>query len=229
MGTKVMLKLIRTFLIINSFLLFNCSCASAAETRALPEDIDPVSLSRLPMIHKGDLDNDGKRVFEFIAGTETDTPNIGPVNVSLYNPKIAEAMQLLNQEVRYHSIIGRRYTEVAILVVSREFDQQYEWSMHEATAREEGVPAAVIDAIKYNRNVQGLSPEEDLIIRFGRQLMRQHKLDSELFAQAVQLFGRRGTVELTAIMGDYLLGGILLHAVDQHLAKEWPPLLPLEQ
>ena len=224
-----MLKLIRSFLLLYALLLINYSGASAADqTRTLPDDIDPVSLSRLPMIYKHDLDAEGKRVFEYIAGKETDTPNIGPVNVSLYNPKIAEAMQMLNQEVRYHSVIGRRYTELAILVISREFDQQYEWSMHEKTAREEGVPVNVIDIVKYNREVKGLSREDSLIIRFGRQLMRQHRLDSKLYAQAVQLFGRRGTVELAAIMGDYLMGGILLHAVDQHLAPDWPPLLPVE-
>ena len=180
------------------------------------------------MLHKQDLDAEGKRVFEFIAGTDTVTPNIGPVAVSLYNPKIAKAMQLLNQEVRYHSVIGRRYTEVAILVAAREFDQQYEWTMHEGTAREVGVPAAVIDAIKYNRGVQGLGKEESLIIRFGRQIMRKHKLDSATYARAVQLFGRRGTVELAAIMGDYLLGGMMLHAVDQQLPDDRKPMLPMK-
>ena len=224
-----MLTKLRTILLLNTFFFAICTCAWAAEsTLALPADIDPESLCRLPMIHKQDLDADGKRVFEFVAGKDTDTPNIGPVNVSLYNPKIAEAMQMLNQEVRYHSVIGRRYTELAILVISREFDQQYEWSMHEKTARDEGVPSAVIDTVKYNREVQGLNRQESLIIRFGRQLMRQHKLDSELYAESVQLFGRRGTVELAAIMGDYLLGGTLLHVVDQHLAKDWSPLLPME-
>ena len=222
-----MQKILRVVLLLNACFIINCSCAVAAgTTRALPKDIDPVSLSRLPMIYKHDLDAEGKRVFEYIAGTDTDTPNIGPVNISLYNPKIAEAMQMLNQEVRYHSVIGRRYTELAILVISREFDQQFEWSMHEKTARDEGVPASVIDTIKYNRPVRGLTRQETLIIRFGRQLMREHKLDSKLFAESVQLFGRRGTVELAAIMGDYLMGGTLLHVVDQHLDKEWPPLLP---
>lgn len=222
-----MLKIIRSVLSIHFFILVSCTSVMSQESgRVLPDDIDPVSLSRLPMIYKGDLDAEGKRIFEYIAGKDTDTPNIGPVNVSLYNPKIAEAMQMLNQEVRYHSVIGRRYTELAILVISREFDQQYEWSMHEDTAREEGVPAAVIDIVKYNREVKGVNSQESLVIRFGRQLMREHKLDSKLYAESVQLFGRRGTVELAAIMGDYLLGGILLHTVDQHLGKDWPPLLP---
>jgi len=39
-------------------------------------------------------------------------------------PKVAQAMDILNQYVRYDSVIGRRYIEVAILVAAREFDQQ---------------------------------------------------------------------------------------------------------
>ena len=224
-----MLKTIRAVLLFPTLLVINCSCATAADsTRVLPPDIDSESLSRLPIIHKHELDKEGQRIFEFIAGTDTDTPNIGPAAVSLYNPKVAEAMQMLNQEVRYHSVIGRSNTELAILVASREFDQQYEWSMHEKAAREAGVPAAVIEIIKYNQEVRDIGREASLIIRCGRQIFRGHRLDSELFAEAAALFGRRGTFELTAIMGDYAMAAVMLHAVDQHLAADWPPLLPDE-
>lgn len=203
--------------------------STADKTEALPDDIYPESLSRLPMIHKGDLDAEGQRIFEFIVGPGKTTPYIGPVNVSLYSPKIAEAMQMLNQAVRYHSVIGRRYTEVAILVAAREFDQQFEWTMHEGAARAEGVPDAVIDTIKFNREIGDISEEEALIIKYGRQLMREHRLDSATFAEAVRLFGRNGMVEIAAIMGDYLLGGMLLHAADQHLAGDREPLLPVQR
>ena len=225
-----MLKIFRVVLLLQLSLLINCSCVKPSDNlRILPDDIDPVSLSRLPMIHKGDLDAEGQRIFEFIMGAETDTPNIGPAAVSLYNPKVAEAMQLLNQEVRYRSVIGRRNTEIAILVASREFDQQYEWSMHEDTARKEGVPDVVIDTIKYNRDVTDMGREESLIIRFGRQILRDHQLDAEVFTEAVALFGRRGAFEIAAIIGDYVMAAIMLHAVDQHLAPDRPALLPMRK
>ena len=225
-----MRKIIRSILLLSALLAINCACVLPSNNiRMLPDDIDPESLSRLPMIHKHDLDADGQRIFEFIMGTETATPNLGPAAVSLYNPKVAEAMQMLNQEVRYRSVIGRRYTEVAILVASREFDQQYEWSMHEDAARTEGVPGVVIDTIKYNRDVAEMSKEESLIIRFGRQILREHRLDAEVFAEAEALFGRRGTFELAAIMGDYVMAAIMLHAVDQHLAADRPALLPIKE
>ena len=225
-----MLKTIRAVLLFPSMLAIICSCAAAADTnRGLPRDIDTESLARLPMIHKHDLDADGQRVFEFIMGKDTDTPNIGPAAVSLYNPKVAEAMQMLNQEVRYHSVIGRRYTELAVLVASREFDQQYEWTMHEDTARTEGVSAAAIDLVKFNRKIAGTGREEAVIIRCGRQIFRRHKLDADVFAEAVALFGQRGAFEITAIMGDYAMAAVMLHAVDQQLAPDHPALLPVRR
>jgi hypothetical protein len=46
----------------------------------------------------------------------------------------------------------------------------------------------VIDAIKFNRGVADLAEKDATIIRFGRDLFRQHKVSS--------LSGRRGMVEL---------------------------------
>jgi 4-carboxymuconolactone decarboxylase len=181
------------------------------------------------MIYKRDLDAEGRRVFEYIAGPDTEKPNIGPASVSLYNLKVAEAMQMLNQEVRYNSVIGRRNTEIAILVAAREFDQQYEWSMHEDTARNEGVPGAVIDAIKYHRELDGLEADAALVISYGREIFREHRLSSRTFAAAVSRFGKRGAFEIAAIMGDYTMAAIMLHAIDQQLAEDREPLLPINK
>jgi len=72
-----MRKIIRSILLLSALLAINCACVLPSNNiRVLPDDIDPESLSRLPMIHKGDLDAEGRRIFEFIMGTETDTPNI---------------------------------------------------------------------------------------------------------------------------------------------------------
>lgn len=225
-----MLTITRSVLLVHMILLISCSSVLSQDaTTVLPADIDPESFSRLPLINKSDLDEEGQRIFDLVVGSERTTPPPGPVAASFYNPKVAEAMHILNQALRYNSVIGRRYTEVAILVASREFDQQYEWTMHENAAREEGVPESVIDIIKYNREIKDVSKEEALIIRYGREIMREHKLSSETFAEAVDLFGRQGAFEIAAIIGDYLLAGVMLHAVDQQLASDRKPLLPMEE
>ena len=195
---------------------------------ALPQDIDPQSFSRLPIVQRDSLDDDGKRIYDMLAGGEgkTVTPT-GPAAISLQSPKVAEAIQMLNQYLRFHGVLKPRDYEVAILVAAREFDQQYEWSGHEAGARNAKVPDAVIDAIKYNKDVAGLSDRDTLLITFARDSFHgHHRISSELYAKAVEMFGKQGTLELATIIGDYAMAAIMLNATDQHLPPGRPELLP---
>jgi 4-carboxymuconolactone decarboxylase len=100
------------------------------------------------------------------------------------------------------------------------------WSAHEPGALRAGVSQPTIDVIKYGKEVSGLGEKETVIIRMGRQMFREHKLNSDTFAKAVELFGKQGTVELVALMGDYTLNGLLLAALDQHQPADRKPLLP---
>jgi hypothetical protein len=56
--------------------------------------------------------------------------------------------------------------------------------------------------------------------------MREHKVDSALFAEAVEMFGKQGVVELVTTMGDYVMVGMVLTTIDQHLPADRPALLP---
>ncbi|HEU4617431.1 MAG TPA: hypothetical protein VFV10_05285 [Gammaproteobacteria bacterium] len=197
----------------------------AERSAALPPDIDPVSLTRLPPLTRDDLDDAGKAVYDRIVG-DGPAPKTGPVAMSLYSPGIAGPINDLNGFLRYHGDLSPRHTEVAILVATWEIAQQYEYSAHEPAALRFGAPQAVVDTIKYDREPAGLSPEETVIIKLGRQLMREHKVDPDLYAEAVKLFGRKGVVELVTVMGDYVMVGMVLTAIDQHLPPDRPALLP---
>ena len=65
-----------------------------------------------------------------------------------------------------------------------------------------------------------------MIIRYGRQLLREKKVSADLFAQSIQVFGRQGVVELTAIMANYVATGLLLDAANQQQPPTRPALLP---
>ncbi len=122
-----------------------------AMAQPLPSDIDPHTLSRVPEVSRSGMNAEDQAIYDKVAGANRTTPMLGPGGVSLHMPKVAQAMDILNQYLRYDSVIGRRYIEVVILVSAREFDQQYEWTFHEQAALREGAPHATVDAIKYNR------------------------------------------------------------------------------
>ena len=206
--------------------LLTAAAVSAQPGRTLPSDIDGRSYSRLPLILKDSLDAEGRRIFEAINGKDANVPRLGPPANSMYAMRASEPYDRLNQ-LLHTNTVGAQFFEISTLVPAREFNQQYEWTAHELGARRAGVADAVIDAIKYNRPVNGLPEKEATVIEFGRAMLRgDHSVPSSLFASMVRLFGREGTMEITMIMGDYTMTAMLLHAVDQHLPPDREPLLP---
>ena len=189
------------------------------DKNSLPPDIDPVTLSRLPPVTAGDLDEEGKRL---LAARANYTPGPGPGHVTIYSPRELD----LGIPSGAKSPVGPRYFQLAVLITAREIDQQYEWSAHELAGRRQGLEQAVIDVVKYNRDVASLSDKDATLITFGRALFREHRVSSELWENMVSHFGRQRTVQLMMIMGEYFKAGFMMNAVDQHLPPGRDALLP---
>src|SRR5271170_1674505 len=148
----------------------------------MPSDIDPNSGFRLPLPKREDLDEDGKRAYD-----RANTPGKtivglrGPAGIHLYSSKTVEAHNTINQYLRFGAGFDPKLREVAILTVAREMDSQFEWAAHEPEGLKVGVPAQVIDVIKYRKSTEGLSEIDAAVIEFGRQLLRNHKVTSAAF------------------------------------------------
>lgn len=207
-----------------TFALFLAAAVLAAQARAqsqgpLPPDIHPVTLSRLPPVTPEDLDDEARRLFE---QRQNFTPGPGPTHVTVYIPR----ERSLGIPTGENSPVGARFFQLAVLIVAREIDQQFEWSAHEPAGLRQGLEQSVIDVVKYDRPVTGLSEKDATLITFGRTLLRDNRVSSEVWAKMVELFGRQHTIDLLGIMGDYLRVGIMLNAVNQQQPPARPALLP---
>src|SRR5262245_20164621 len=209
------------FMRVRLFLLVLFSAPVLAQTQTgSPPDINPLTLSRLPWFTPADLDEEGKKL---LAERPTQAkPGPGPTHVTSYSPRDRS----LGIPSGVNSPVGARFFQLAVLIMAREIDQQYEWSAHEPAGLKQGLEQSVIDVVKYNRDVTGLSEKDATFITFGRTLYREHKVSSELWQKMVTLFGRQHTVQLMMIMGDYFRVGFMMNAVDQHLPPERKALLP---
>jgi 4-carboxymuconolactone decarboxylase len=203
-----------------SFLLVMGPLVAHAQSQApLPADIHPVTLSRLPPVTPADLDEAARRLFE---ARENFTAGPGPTHVTVYVPR----ERTLGIPTGENSPVGPRLFQLAVLIAAREIDQQYEWSAHEPAGLRQGLEQSVIDVVKYDRAVAGLADKDATLIAFGRSLLRDNKVSSELWAKMVSVFGRQNTIDLIAIMGDYIRVGIMLNAVNQQQPANRPALLP---
>ena len=202
------------------FVLWLVSVPALAHAQtALPADINPVTLSRLPPVTSQDLDEEGRRLLALRPEVK---PGPGPTHVTSYSPR----ERSLGTPTGVGSPVGPRDFQLAVLIIAREIDQQYEWSAHEPAGLRQGLEQSVIDVVKNNKDVASLSDKDATLITFGRTLYREHRVSSELWQKMIGHFGRQHTVQLMMIMGDYFRVGFMMNAVDQHLPPERKALLP---
>ena len=207
------------------------AAAGAAQSQKLPADIDPQSFSRLPLLQRDQVSGDALKTFDAVVGKDANgkertMPPLGPQATSLYSPGVAEPMNKLNQYLR-NTVVGPAVFQICALIAAREFNENYEWTAHEAGAKRAMVDMQTIDAIRFNRGLDGLPEKDALVIRFGRGLLREHAVSPELYAKVVAVFGKQGMFELTSVIADYAMAAIMLRAVDQHVpnaTSELPPI-----
>ena len=199
-----------------------------ASPAALPKDVYPDSMFRLPLPKREDLDDRGKKSYDDIVSPNNPTLAglRGPAGIMLNDPKLAELERALNQYLRYGSGLNGRVRELAILVTAREAHSQFEWAAHEPQALKEGLDQKTIEIVKYGRSSKGLPEMDAVVIELGRQMFGQKKVDSETYASALKLFGPRGLVDLVSLMGNYCGTAALLSTFDMQLRPGQKPLLP---
>jgi len=202
--------------------------ARPVAAQIMPLDIDPQSGFRLPLPKRADLDEAGKKTYDDASRPGASLVGLqGPAGIRLYSTKTAPHLQALNRHLRFEAGIAPRIREIAILVTAREMDSQFEWVAHEPEALKEGVPQSVIEVIKHRRSTQGLDQADAVVIALGRQIWRDHKVDSATFADAKALFGPHQLVDMVLLMGNYAGTAALLTAFDMQLHPGKKPLLPI--
>lgn len=189
--------------------------------------VHPETGCRLPPVDRSSLDERGRRVVErqldpargSLVGMR------GPLAARIHSPAIAEHGQRIIDFFRNDSILDARTQEVAILITARTHNSNFEWAAHAPAARKAGVTAAVIEAIRTDGPLDALPERDALIVQIGRHLFRDHKLPGDVYAAAMQAFGRRGLVELVTLMGNYAGTAALLAAFDMQLPDGAEPEL----
>jgi alkylhydroperoxidase family enzyme len=206
---------------LTSLLLVATTALVAAQSATLPSDLDPDSRARLSYLQRKDMDEKTLPVFDTLPGLGKDGALKGPLAFAAYNPGVAKALfDLHNTAVA--GTLNPHVRELAIMVACRETNYNLEWNGHEATALKNGVDAKILDVIRKKSALTGLDEKDAAVIRFGRQIFADKKVDSATFAKIVELFGKRGAMDMVAVMNTYAVSGFYAIAVDEHAALGKP-------
>jgi 4-carboxymuconolactone decarboxylase len=141
----------------------------------------------------------------------------GPFSVFLHSPEIAGRVAHLGAYVRFEGTLDMRVRVLAAMVVAREFEAEYVWGAQTGSARRQNVPETTITAIREN-HLNGVPPEDAMIIDYTRTLLRKHRIPAELDQAMRARFGNDQMIQLTGAIGYYSLLAMTVNACELEAA-----------
>ncbi len=169
-------------------------------------------MSRLPAAKREALASKDQSIWDSIAAAR---PAMGgPYSVLMHLPGLAERVAHLEDYFRLSGSLSTIDREIVILATARESGAHYPWTRHEIRGREAGVRAEVIETLRANGPLGGLTAREQLLVDIVRSLLRHRALSDELYARAEAALSREEFIETVTLMGHYSLIGAVVNAFD---------------
>ena len=154
-----------------------------------------------PITNRDQVSGDALVAFDSIIGSRNRIN--GPHSIMMYAPEVAQSSTALSDALRFGGNLSNHDTELAIITAARHWDCDYVWASHSVAALKAGVRPEAVDIVANFGHLDGHTPEEAVIVRYGRELMEEHHVSQEAFNAALDQFGEANTVVLGALMGYY--------------------------
>jgi 4-carboxymuconolactone decarboxylase len=130
----------------------------------------------------------------------------------------------MRDHVQKRSLFGERLTQMAILIMLREWTQRQEWSGHANEAANAGLDPAIIRAIAEGYRPPAMSADEAALYDFLLELQRNHNVSDPTYARVVGRWGEAGVIEAIQIAGLYTIVGMTLNTVREPIPQSYNPL-----
>ncbi|HEX4598788.1 MAG TPA: carboxymuconolactone decarboxylase family protein [Burkholderiaceae bacterium] len=184
---------------------------------------DATAQQRLPTIPPAQYSDEQKKAAdEFLAARKM--PLFGPFEPMMHSPQLMNQARAMGDYLRYHAAIGEPLSEFAILVIAREWSQDYEWFVHYPLALKAGVKPEMAQAIAEGRRPPEMSEDQDTVYSFLTELSRNKQVSNPTFNRALGRFGSKGVVDLTGLSGYYTLLAMQLNVARYPIPKDARPL-----
>ncbi len=148
----------------------------------------------------------------------------GPYLCWLHSPELCDRVESLGAYVRFDCSLSEKLREFSILITARYWDAQHSWNAHLDKAIAAGLPPEVPKAIAEGRKPDFKADDERVFFDFSMQLLEDHFVSDTTFAEALQLFGNQGVVDIIGCLGNFSMLAFCLNAfqVDLDPTKEPP-------
>jgi 4-carboxymuconolactone decarboxylase len=176
---------------------------------------------RLPKLTEAEMTDRQREVSERIAGRRGQTR--GPFLVWLHSPELCERVEALGAYTRFESALELRLRELILLIAARHFDAQYSWNAHVVKAAEAGIDAAALERLAAREEPLFAQRDEQVVYSFCTEVLEEHFVSDETFAEALELFGAQGAVDIIGSLGNFSMLAMCLNTFEVDLQADREP------
>lgn len=140
---------------------------------------------------------------ELIAGPRKAV--LGPFIPLLRSPELMARVGKVGEYLRFDCMLEVRIREFAMCLVARHVSNQFEWLVHAPLALKAGVAQGVLDAVAAGKYPHSTVADEVATVDLVTELLTHHGVCDASYAEALEIFGEQGVVELTTLVGYFAM------------------------
>jgi 4-carboxymuconolactone decarboxylase len=161
-------------------------------------------MARLKIPERDELAPEGRAAFDHIMASRGHIG--GPFTVLVHSPELGKRVSDVGAYCRFESGLAADLRTISVMKVARTFNCRFEWAGWTRQAREAGVPESVIEAIRDGRHPEGLTPDQELVVAFGNQILgEKHRVEKDTYDAVVARFGIKGAIDLAMNYGYFAM------------------------
>jgi alkylhydroperoxidase family enzyme len=145
---------------------------------------------------------------------------LGPFAAMAIAPDVGDAVAQVGEAVRYRTRLDSSVREAAVLMVAAHYRSAFEWSAHEAPAREAGLRDDQLDQLADKTVPSGLNRGQTLALRAVHTMLMTGTMDESTYGETVRERGERDLAELVWLTGYYSMLALALSVFDLNVSGE---------
>ena len=110
---------------------------------------------------------------------------VGPFIPLLRSPEFMSRLQKVGEYLRFNTKLGSNISEFIILIIARQWTQQFEWYSHVSLALKAGIKEETIKAIADGLRPAAMTPDEEMIYDYTAELLMHQSVSDPAYARVV--------------------------------------------
>ncbi len=173
-------------------------------------------MPRLPLPDLNDLPPENRELLGYL-------PDLNVFKAMAASGAVFPAFMSMANAFLNDGTLDAQLRELVILRVGNLSGSRYEVHHHERVAKNEGIDAARIEATKSSAEAEVFSDQERAVLRFTDDVVHNVKASDAIYQAVQKYFSDQQLLELTTLIGFYMLVCRMLETFEVALEEGPPP------